>query len=307
MRILMRASQSPFDNFDPFETMLTDKLWSNVGNLLFPYSLYRNLLSEDVSIDYYTKSNSADADYINENYDIFLLPFANAFRMDFKKKLKEYTELITKVTIPCVVAGIGLQSGVDFSSDSKYEFDDAVKDFCMAIASKSACIGVRGEITYEYLKRLGFGSVTRIIGCPSMFMFGANLPVPDIKEYTDNLKIIVNGKREDSVEIKNFLFNKIENEIMFIPQKTEELRLIYCGAPIKSVQDNTYPLSIDNKLFAGNNVKFCVNVPQWINLLKTRDFSIGTRIHGGGSGCPGRNTFVFDCDRFQSPGISTIP
>lgn len=280
MKILMRASQSPFENFDPFETILMDKLWTNAGNLLFPYSLYRNLLSENVSIDYYTKSNPNDADFINEKYDMLLLPFANAFRTNFKNKLEEYTVLIKKVNIPCVVAGVGLQSGVDFSRDKKYDFDDSVKKFCNAVASKSVCIGVRGEITYEYLKRLGFGSVTRIIGCPSMYMFGSELPIPNMKKYNDNFKITVNGKRADGVEIKNFLFNKIKNEIVFIPQETGELQLVYCGVPIKTPSEDIYPLSLDNELLVNNNVRFCINVPQWIELLKSTDFSIGTRIHG---------------------------
>lgn len=169
---------------------------------------------------------------------------------------------------------------MDFSCSNKYDFDDLVKEFCGAVASKSACIGVRGEITYEYLKRLGFGSVTRIIGCPSMFMFGLDLPAPKIKKYSDDLKIAINGKRADNIEIKKFLFDKIKNEIVFIPQETEELRLTYCGMPIKAPLDDIYPLSVDNELFINNNVRFCINVPSWIELLKNLDFSIGTRIHG---------------------------
>ena len=54
MRILMRASQSPFDNYSPFETILYDRIWSNVGNLLFPFSLFRILISEDTTIDIYS-------------------------------------------------------------------------------------------------------------------------------------------------------------------------------------------------------------------------------------------------------------
>lgn len=185
MRILMRASQSPFDNCTPLDSIVFDKIWSNVGNLLFPFSLIRNILSEDVTVDIYSKPPyPSDADYINENYDVLLIPLANAFRPSFINQLQMWTALIKKVTIPCVVAGVGAQCGLDFSSQTKFEFDNDVKEFCSAVASKSACIGVRGELTYKYLERLGFGSVTRIIGCPSMFMFGPDLPVPKQKTNT---------------------------------------------------------------------------------------------------------------------------
>lgn len=297
MKILMRASQSPFDNFSSYDTLLADKIWNNLGNLLFPYSLYRNIISEDVTVDYYAKHSPKDADYIDENYDLLLLPFANAFRSSFKTQLKDWTEIINKVKIPCVVAGIGVQGGLENSLDLKFDFDEDVKKFCTAVASKSAYIGVRGEFTYEYLKRLGFGSVTRIIGCPSMYMFGDQLPEPRIKPYSDNIKVSVNGKNADSDKIKEYLFKNITNDFLFIPQETAELRLTYSGAPITFSSSNIYPLTIDNRLFTEDKVKFCINVPSWLNLLKTVDFSIGTRIHGSAAAVlAGTPAFVIPTD-----------
>ena len=43
VKILMRAPQGAFDNYSAAETAIYDKIWSNVGNLLFPYSIYKNL------------------------------------------------------------------------------------------------------------------------------------------------------------------------------------------------------------------------------------------------------------------------
>lgn len=274
----MRASQSPFDNLTPYETLLHDKIWTNVGNLLFPYSIYRNLISADTTIDVYSKApDSSDADFINNNYDVVLIPLANAFRPSFQKQLELWTDLINNLNIPCVVVGVGVQAGLDFYSATEFPFDDTVKKFSSAVASKSAYIGVRGELTYEYLKRLGFGSVTQIIGCPSMYMYGEYLPIP--KKTKDNLKVSVNGKKSDSEDIKNFLF-KDKHFSFFIPQETYELTLLYSGMFAPTDADDIYPLSIDNELFKEDKILFCVNVPSWLELLKTADFSIGSRIHG---------------------------
>lgn len=72
IRVLMRGSQSPFDNFSPLRTIISDKIWNNIGNLLFPFSIIKNILSEDVIVDIYSKKDPADADFINENYLFFI-------------------------------------------------------------------------------------------------------------------------------------------------------------------------------------------------------------------------------------------
>ncbi len=100
MKILMRASQNPFDNFNAFDTLLTDKLWANIGNLLFPYSLYRNLFSENTSIETIAGIPHPDeAAEINDNYDMLLLPFANAFRPSFISQLNRWTALVKELKI----------------------------------------------------------------------------------------------------------------------------------------------------------------------------------------------------------------
>lgn len=284
MRILMRASQSPFDNFDPLTTLVFDKTWTNVGNLLFPYSIIKNILTEDVNIDICTKiPTPSEADSINENYDMILIPLANAFRSTFVNSLRRWTELIKAVKIPCVVVGVGAQYGLNFSPQTKFDFDDDVRDFCCAVADKSACIGVRGELTYNYMKRLGFDSVTRIIGCPSMYMYGPELPPLKSKTHSfcrTKLKTIsVNSKNNDSDEIKRFLFNE-DNNYIYIPQENVDFGIVYSGMPRDTKANDFYPMNINNKAFFNDRVQFCVNVPSWLKLLQSVDLSIGTRIHG---------------------------
>ena len=204
MRILIRAAQTPFDNYNAFDTILNDYIWGNVGNLLFSNSLYRNLLCDDTDMVNIGKPPMpSEADYINSNYDLLLLPFANAFRGGYMPSIRKWTKLIKNLKIPCVIAGIGLQCGLDYDSNTKFSFDDDVIAFCSAIAEKSAFIGVRGERTYDYLKRLGFGNVTKIIGCPSLYTFGSSLPTP--RKDPKITKLAVNAKITDKKEIKKYL------------------------------------------------------------------------------------------------------
>lgn len=301
MRILMRASQGPFDNYDPLNTLVFDRTWNNSGNLLFPYSIISNILTENITIETCSRIPSpTEADAINEKYDMLLLPFANAFRPTFVNQLRRWTDLINAVKIPCVVVGVGAQCGLDFSSQTKFDFDDDVKDFCAAVASKSASIGVRGELTYEYLKRLGFGSVTRVIGCPSMYMFGAELPPLKSKKHglcRSKLKTIsVNSKNNDSDEVKRFLFNE-ENNYIFISQENIDYGIVYSGMPRDEKADGFYPLNINNKVFMNDRARFCINVPSWLKLLQSVDFSIGTRIHGNiAAVLAGTPTFIIATD-----------
>lgn len=245
MKILMRASQSPFDNFDPLSTLIFDKIWANVGNLLFPYSIIKNILTQNVTIKTCSRIPSpSESDSINENYDMILIPLANAFRSSFVHQLRKWTELVKAVKIPCVVVGVGAQCSLDFSSQTKFDFDNDVKEFCSAIASKSACIGVRGDLTYNYLKRLGFGSVTRVIGCPSMYMFGPELPPqrPKKSKIFGGVTVSVNSRNSDSYEIKQFLFNE-DNDYIYIPQENIDFEILYCGMPRDENVDDFYPLN----------------------------------------------------------------
>lgn len=44
-----------------------------------------------------------------------------------------------------MVVGVGINCDLSFTSHTEFDFDDSVKAFCSAVASKSAYIGVRGE------------------------------------------------------------------------------------------------------------------------------------------------------------------
>lgn len=274
-RILLRAAQAPFENPNGYQTLIHDKIWSNVGNLLFSQSVYKSLYSKDVQIDIMNQSASRyDAGQLNENYDILVLPFANAFREEYIPKLRNYTNLIEKLNIPVVVTGIGIQY---IEPTDTFPFDDDVKAFMNAVLAHSAEVGVRGQCTYDYLKRLGYGNHIRIIGCPSMYMFGDTLPPVADKVSEDAFKVNINMKPEHCEEIKRYLFG-IPNATYF-PQETKELRYVYCGREFNAAKE-PQPLPLKLAEEYGASVLFPVSVQAWIKALQNASMSIGTRIHG---------------------------
>ena len=76
--------------------------------MLFPYAIIKNIYEDDIEIDAYKSANEKDADKINETYDMFLIPLANAFREDFVEELRNLTKLVQKLKIPmrCYRGGI---------------------------------------------------------------------------------------------------------------------------------------------------------------------------------------------------------
>mgnify|MGYP002625442253 CR=1 FL=1 len=105
---------------------------------------------------------------------------ANAFRTTFIDELKKITELVLKLKIPTIVIGVGLKGGKIGIERLSFDFDEAVKKFCNAVLNKSQLIGIRGEFTAEYMKALGYKENVdfQVIGCPSMYFYGEDLPAP---------------------------------------------------------------------------------------------------------------------------------
>ena len=54
--------------------------------------------------------------------------------------------------------------------------EGSVRAFVGAVLDRSPSIGVRGELTYDYLRGLGFRDV-EVIGCPSMFFHGDRMAI----------------------------------------------------------------------------------------------------------------------------------
>jgi archaellum component FlaC len=281
--ILIRAGKDPFTVVDYATCLAKNTLGTNSGNLVFAQATQKHLKTENVTLT--TSGYSADpnlADEINEKYDAFVIPLANAFRVSFANHLKKFTKLIEKLKIPTVVVGVGAQSDLDYSFEPMAPLDEDVTAFVKAVLDHSATIGVRGEFTHDYLNRLGFKDVD-IIGCPSMFLFGENLKVHKKKARLDEsskISINISPYVERMGDVAMHHYEKYPN-LIYIPQNNDSLQQLLWGEPLaKSIESHKIPTRTSHPLFRENKVRFFIDPSTWIDYLKDFDFSFGTRIHG---------------------------
>ncbi|MEU3233235.1 polysaccharide pyruvyl transferase family protein [Nocardiopsis alba] len=285
-RVLLRAKKDPFEIVGPGSAIERNIFGNNAGNLIFSQASYKLLsTSETVVVANGFRAEAADAERINEEYDAFVIPLANAFRVSFIGHLDALSSLIEKLTIPVVVLGVGAQSNLDYDLGRMAALDAPVTRFVRAVLDRSATIGVRGEFTERYLNSLGFHDV-EVIGCPSMFMYGDRLDVSRGPDRLDgNSRIAVNASRSalgagDVGGIVTSNFERYPN-MRYFAQETKDLELLYWGDR-SGVNDqrNRMPLHRTHPLFQENKVRVHLDPATWIESLRDHDFSFGTRIHG---------------------------
>lgn len=289
-KILMRASKSPIKKVSAFTVLTKNNIGNNIGNMLFPFSVYRALDIEDVQINTMKIDRDftqEEIDHINEEYDYFVLPYANAFRLGFIRNLKRAIKLLRKIKIPCAVVGIGFQKEIGEEMDSE-RLDKVVSEFMDVVLKKSSIVGVRGEQTAEYLKRLGFQEERdfTVIGCPSMFMFGKDIPEIRANGLTKKSSVSFNSKIDLPQNFHDFIWRSMKefDDAWYVPQVIEEMFRMYAGMPYPEgfieKAPKHFPVKANNPIYKkGKGVSF-VDVPSWLEFMRERDFSIGSRIHG---------------------------
>ena len=100
-KFLIRASFDPYKQYEAKDFILNSHAGANSGNLMFAYGVMNALTTNDTVIESTYKHywSEKDAAEINEKYDAFILPMADAFRDDFAPKLDEYTKIIKHLKI----------------------------------------------------------------------------------------------------------------------------------------------------------------------------------------------------------------
>ena len=289
-RILLRAGMSPLVNHNPTRVVMRNMIGNNIGNMLFQSSVSRTLLCEDTTIDTVNtvrKYSNEHIRQINENYECLVLPFANAFRVNFIYELEAVTKLVEQLKIPCIIVGGGAPAGLNKDVNSP-ELDAAVTKLMKAVLKKSNKVGLRGEFTAEYLKKLGFQAERdfTVIGCPSMYMFGKELPAMEVKELTEKSNVSMNSKISLPQKFHDFMYRsslQLPN-YNYVPQVIEEIGQMYMGKRypagfVNNIPEH-FPVNFADPVYqSGKGITF-TNMPSWLEYLRNKDFSFGSRIHG---------------------------
>lgn len=285
--ILVRSGKSPFHVASPTEFIQQDLIGTNTGNLLFSDSAHKMLSLPDTEVTsngIRTDPSARRAAEINEQYDVFVVPLANAFRPGFHASLDRLSTLIEQLTIPVVVFGVGAQAPDDYDTEWLGPMEASVKRFAAAVLERSASIGVRGELTARYLNDLGFQDVD-IIGCPSMFLYGATFPDIRAADLTADSRIAVNLSPDaipvgDISGIARHAWERYPH-LTYYAQHTDDAELLLWGdtTPESGVED-PFPRHLSHPLLRENKVRMPLDPATWIEELRGYDFAYGTRIHG---------------------------
>ncbi len=282
-RILLRARKGPFDVTSPEETFERNSIGDNSGNLVFGHAASKLLATATAEITPTDlRSGSFDAQEINEKFDVFVVPLANAFRRSYVDRLNSMTRLIERLKIPVVVLGVGAQTNVHGDREYLRPIDDAVKAFCRAVLDRSHSIGVRGEITESYLRTLGFSAVEQI-GCPSMFLHGDSLRIDKGKAALgreDRVALTISPYVKSMAKIVTNHHERYPN-LRYIAQDLRTLgTLLYGDAAEHRGKSSAMPVHSTHPLFVEDKIRMFVDPWTWMTYLSTFDFAFGTRIHG---------------------------
>jgi len=262
---------------------------SNAGNLIFGQAVHRTLSTPDTEIvpdSFLTGRPGANAQHaarINEEFDAYVVPLANAFRTKFAPNLKRLTRVIRHLDIPVVVVGVGSQHPLKGATSQEDPIAAEVKDFMSAVLDRSASVGVRGEATAAYLKGLGFGDEhVEVIGCPSIFLNG---PSPRVTKRVEALDAQSRIALNISPYVQAMAAIAMDHQerypnLMYIPQVKADLAMLLWGEQRQSIRDFDMPVHTRHPLFEQDRMRFPLDPQTWMNYLRGFDFSFGTRIHG---------------------------
>ncbi|NYI66423.1 polysaccharide pyruvyl transferase family protein [Spelaeicoccus albus] len=262
---------------------------TNAGNLLFGQSVHRMLSvpgTEIVPNNYNTGREGIDEKLIrriNSEFDHFVIPLANAFRPSFQANLQRLTRVISGLDIPVTVVGVGSQHELSDATRQNDPIADDVKAFMKAVLDRSASVGVRGELTAEYLAGLGFDERhVDVIGCPSIFLRGRNPAVsvkPTSLDSDSRIAMSVSPYVKQMAAVVERHTNRYPN-LIYIPQNDTDLLTMLWGENPATIPDKRRPIHIDHPLYTADRMRFPLDPRTWIDFLQDFEFSFGTRIHG---------------------------
>ena len=281
--ILLRARKDPFEVVSPDDTLIQNVIANNSGNLIFQAAAYKILATRGTTV---TPDrlliDPGQADRINERYDAYVIPLANAFRPSYQAVMDRATQLIRRLRIPVSVLGVGAQGTLRYETERLRPIEGSVRAFVGAVLDRSPSIGVRGECTYDYLRGLGFSDV-EVIGCPSMFFHGDRLAVEKrIPALGLDAALAMNvtpyvARMGDVVMSNHARYPNLR----YIAQDLATLELLLWGESDREAQrTDKLPIHTSHPLFRENKIRFFVDPWPWIDALRTADFAFGTRIHG---------------------------
>ena len=246
----------------------------NIGNKLWLMGLISSISGKDCTIEYENKK--LDVGFINENYDMCIKPSANLFGEYFAHWMDDHVKKYAGVKIPIHVIAVGAQAkSYDELDDLAEKIKPSAVSFIESIDRTGGTFALRGYFTEALLKRLGYNKAF-VTGCPSLFQLGL-ININKGISLEEELKTAFNGNLKLSYDflIKRMSAGDFFDQSVFFD--------VICSddVPDYSTLLKKYGL-YGTRLLMNKKVRLIIDMPDWMNYLKTEgfNFSFGTRIHG---------------------------
>lgn len=288
-RLLIRSGKDPFTPVVAESTLTQDVFNSNSGNYLFQHSMWRALsvdgaeLVSNGTLSERVPPAPGDARRVNDQFDHFVIPLANAFRSEFAPRLARLADLVEGLRIPVTVTGVGAQAAHGQGIESLTPVDETVTRFVRAVLERSASIGVRGEFTKSYLLSLGFpDDAIDIIGCPSLFLHGRDFRVDKPVEAIGPDSPLALNLTPEVPGIGAFATAQAQRHpnLTYVGQDAHDLRMLLWGVPFPHVHDPLVPVHLEHPLYQEDRIRLFLDTWPWYDFMSTQHFAYGTRFHG---------------------------
>lgn len=284
MRVLLFGCKDPREAVGALDTLDRGFLRANSGNLMFNDGAFHAVSAPGTEV-VVSDLRRVDPAQVDAEFDHVVLPLANAFRPQFADRLAAMTRLLKRITVPATVLGVGAQSSHDFSTEQLAPGEPAARRFASAALDRGPSIGVRGAFTAEWLRSLGFADV-EVIGCPSMFRHGPELPraastlEPGALDGTSRVVLAMDRHDEGAAWDLARRALGAHPRLEYVAQTTADLELLLWGRSRREPPASWVPTTLDHPLLSEDRTRFFLDVRTWVEHLRGADFVVGTRIHG---------------------------
>jgi hypothetical protein len=306
-RIWVRACQRPDANLPALKSI--DAIGGNQGNLLYQFSAHRSLVADNVRVSTISYGRfdggpvEERAERINSECDHLVLPLSSSFRLQMLDNLKAWADLVERLTIPVTVVGIGAQlrlqdvdegtfvpsrvTGIAAPAAEIEEHEAASRRFVAAVLERSSTIGVRGEITRDYLRHLGFpADRIDVIGCPSLFMWGPGFRMPDSANEPrltarSRISMSFDHRIEPTADVLAATAADFPRSTVYAQEKLGA-RMVVDGTETRATWkgDPRFPVHTSHQLYREHRMAYSPTAWSWIRHLEDDDFAFGPRLHG---------------------------
>lgn len=254
------------------------KDWSGVNNTKYASNHGASLISRALikEFDGEHVSDLSNPELLSERYDRCIIAFAT--HITEKRDVSIYTNFVEALTIPVYAFSLGIQ---DYANDLTQvaKIHPSMKRLLGIVSDRSSYIGVRGPYTASILYREGFTSVLPI-GCPTLYY---------------NLRPEIFIKKEDVLEDIGWVYHRtlceklwhmmegyqiigqdFLDEVVFTDHLINDHKLIKLEMP-KYIKLPHFQQVIEG---IQRNGVFPADFKEWYDLIGSKKFVIGARLHG---------------------------